>query len=303
MTQINLLAENYKKELQESDENLSAMLTHLDSDFADLLQTYCQHTGKPCRKIDYMELETIVKIHGKSTAIELLQYTQKAVSPEWIWVNSKGLDSLALHQPKEYFVYTIGALLSSTDEKFNIDLFTEKRKAWQNLQSVDEAVIRPIAELGRRIIAKARPSLLIKSITHCKAFSLGSITKSLESLAKFQMELELILKSIIAHEEKEEQYELLGWRNFRGQSITAALSDLEIDLRMELNDWQLIPDRDHFSPEVVFGRKYAKAISKSMIEKQRKLDYQEQDKRKYTQKTVVNPKGFSGLKLGKKNGE
>lgn len=245
--------------------NLFATLAAQDPEIVPFLTRFCQHTGKPISQVTQAEFAELVKIHGLEVTKSILQMTQKSYAPEWIWQNDEGLTNLALWQPKEYFIYAMSTLMfpaaflksygTSVARDFD---FQNRITAWQNCQQFDIEIIKPIAELCRRIIAKCNPSILRKVLAKCEQTNVAAITDNLENLTAFHLELEDLLKWLIQHIDKLEAEDKRGFSNFAAQRMIMGLSTLELEVMQEMNDFELIPEKSAAAVEVLVGQRYAK---------------------------------------------
>ena len=241
-------------------------LAALDPEYEKLTIRYCQHTGKPCGATTINELNELIKIHGEKVTKTILDYTQKAYAPEWIWQNAEGLNNLCIWQPKEYFIFAMSKLMfpaagggkTATPEASLDTAFQHKVQAWQNIQEIDTDIVKPIAELCRRIIAKCNPVILSKVLGRCRQTSVARITENLENMTAFHLELEDLLKWLVANMSKLVAEEKHGLANFAGQKMIMGLSTLELEIHREMNDFELIPDKNADTVEMLVGRTYAK---------------------------------------------
>lgn len=193
--------------------------------------------------------------------------TQGGYAPEWIWQNEEGLNSLALWQPREYFIFAMSTLmfpacgkkeaLSRRSKKHND--FQNRITAWQQVQEFDVEIVKPLAELCRRIIAKCKPAILHKVLAKCSHTNVAEITASLQNMAAFHLELEDLLKWLVANLAKLEAEDKRGFANFAAQRMIMGLSTLELEVCQEMNDFELIPDKSACAVEVIVGKRYAKS--------------------------------------------
>ncbi len=257
-----------------------ADITVLDDELNGYRQMYCEHSGKPCGKVDAQQVEDLVTIHGRHTAIELLKLNQRQVSLEWIWLNSEGLDSLAFHRPREYFVYAASKLLQDLTLHNELMRLHEAAQAWNKLQQIPETVLHPINELVRRLLSRYKQQSLVKKLRKIKYKRIDLIATSVQTLGLFQAELQAVLNSIVEKEKATERYEK-GLSAFRMQKMIQGLSELEISVGKELNDFELIDDKSISRTEMTVGQKYR------TLEK----------KQKYSSKTIKSV-GLVQLKFG-----
>lgn len=237
-------------------------------EMASLLVRYCQHTGKPTSHVSADEFATLMTVHGRETTKAILQMTQKTYAPEWIWQNAEGLNALCIWQPKEYFIFAMSTLMcpanskSATAHGFDDDSFLNKVTAWQNIQAYDIDMVKPIAELCRRIIAKCNPVILTKVLAKCQQTNVAYITESLSNMMAFHLELEDLLKWLVANLARLEAEEKRGFSNFAAQRMIMGLSTLELEVCQEMNDFELIPDKSPAAVEVILGQTYARPAKK-----------------------------------------
>jgi len=258
----------YSEYLQMKEFNFTAIRA-CDPEMGPLLTRYCQHTGKPTGTVGEDEFAELIKVHGEEITLSILQMTQKTYAPEWIWQNDEGLGNLALWQPKEYFIYAMSTLMFPASGKSASPLNAVKDEdyqnrilAWQNIQAFDIEIIKPIAELCRRIIAKCKPAILYKVLGKCQHTNVAEITANLESLTAFHLELEDLLKWLVANLTKLEAEDKRGFANFAAQKMIMALSTLEREVCQEMNDFELIPDKKPLQVELIVGQRYAKSQPK-----------------------------------------
>lgn len=269
--------------------NFTNVLDVLTPDIVAAKMQYCQHTGKPCGEVAEVEINACIKAHGIVETVRLLKLKQKCVATEWISLNAEGLNKLAIQQPKEYFIYACGIITyPPDDEPHGTDYlaFENKVNAWQNLQSIDESIIRPIAEIVRRLLCKAPPVYLAKHLVKITNMDIATITQSLVNLTRFQLACESLLKKLIAVPLKQDSDKPSSFSTFSQQKRTIALSELEVDILNEFNDFEIIADKKPDAIEAIVGRTYGNKKNK-----------QNAKTAKFKGEAIVNPE-FTGLKLG-----
>lgn len=92
-----------------SDENLEALITATDEDFAPFLKRYCNKTGRHLFTIPVEDLQRLVAIHGREKALMLLQANAFSnYAPEWLCTDAEALNNLSVYDPVGYFIYSAG---------------------------------------------------------------------------------------------------------------------------------------------------------------------------------------------------
>ena len=167
-------------------------------------------------------------------------------SENWQWENRYGR-----------FRFGLAGEIEGESESFADCSLAERVWAWRNLQDVPDDVIKPVAEVCRRIVGKVKPVLLEKVLAKCECSRIYEITSSLAGLMKFQNEMEKLLKWLIDGKglqalDKEHK---AGLSNFAKQGMITGLSQLEQDIMREMNDFELIPELSAKQIEELQGRK------------------------------------------------
>jgi len=234
---------------QTQDAEMMELLELQNPEYAELAQQYCQHTGKPVQVMPFNQLLQCVKIHGATATKTILQYQQRSVAPEWTWLNSEGLTALCRHQPAEYFIYAIGCLMPEHAKRDPHKELMQKAAAWRNLQHVEPAVIKPIAELARRLIAKCQPSALTRILRKCQIVTVDEMTATLDNLLQLQLELQACLEKVNTNRRTIENAGKDGWPAFKAQKMIMAMNAFEIELLHEFDDFELIPNKR--SPDTI----------------------------------------------------
>lgn len=254
-----------------------------DAEIEAARQQYCECSGKPLCKVDAKSVHDLITIHGRETAIKILLTQQKQVSLEWIWLNADGLDKLALHQPREYFIYAASKLLQDCTLHSELMRLHEAAEAWRELQSVDEIILNPINELIRRLLAGYKREKLNGKLKKFKCKKINVIAKSIENIGKFQLELQNLLESLIAAKKKKQIYEQ-GMTAFKLQGMITALSQLEVEIGRELNDFDLIDGKSVDAIHAITGTSYRHADKgENLATFQKKIN----EKNRYTGETTV----------------
>ena len=253
-----------------------------DAEIEAVRQQYCGHSGRPLSKVPHDVVANIITVHGRETCIKILQTQQKKYSYEWIWLNHEGLEKLALHRPKEYFVYACSKLLQDVTLHSELMRLHEAAQAWQNLQPVDETIITPINELLRRLLANYKRSQLNKHLQSFRNKRVNEITATINNLTRLQIELTDLIQTLIEKRKKEEQLER-GMSVFKMQRMITALSGLELSVGRELNDFDIVDGKSSDVIHAITGTKYRHA----KVDKRQK---------QYSQ-PVVKRKPKTGFKL------
>jgi hypothetical protein len=261
-----------------------ASITALDNELDCARQQYCEHSGKPLSKVDAKTVENLVTIHGRRVAIEILKTQQRQVSLEWIWLNDTGLAKLALHEPVEYFVYATSKLLQDCTLHSELMRLHEGAEAWRKLQEIDKDILHPINELIRRLLAGYNRKSIQTKLSKFKLKKVNLIADSLENIYQYQLELTDLIKELIAQKKRDKAIQQ-GMSNFRLQGMITCLSELELSVGRELNDFDLIDGKSADAVDAIIGRQYGNKHNK------------EKAKQKYATKPVVKVGGFK-LNLG-----
>lgn len=265
-----------------------------DAEIESVRQQYCASSGRPLSKVPADVVSNLITIHGRSTAIKVLQTQQIKYSYDWIWLNHEGLANLADHRPAEYFVYATSKLLQDITLHSELMRMREAARAWQHLQSIDDEMIIPINELLRRLLAGWHRSKLNKHFANLVNKRVDIIASSMDNIIKFQMELTDLIQLLVAKRKKREQMEK-GMSVFKMQRMIRGLSSLELDIGQELNDFDII---DGKSSEVIHahtGTAYRHAhINHDLA----KLVKKENAARKYSTIAIRKPAAPFKLKIG-----
>jgi len=264
-----------------------ASITALDNELDSARQQYCEHSGKPLSKVDAITVENLVTIHGRRVAIEILKTQQRQVSLEWIWLNDSGLQKLALHEPVEYFVYATSKLLQDVTLHNELMRLHEGAEAWRKLQSIDPMVLHPINELIRRLLAHYNRKQIAHKLAKFKEKKVNRISESLSAISQYQLDLTDLIKDLVAMKRKTVAM-TKGMSNFRLQGMITHLSELELSVGMEMNDFDLIDGKSADSVDAIVGRQYGNKVNK------------EAAKQKYATKPTTIKGGFK-LNLGGKS--
>ena len=239
-------SDNYQLMLNEAIDSKSINFVEFNADaipFDDEInsvrQQYCANSGRPLAIVPHQIVADLITVHGRETTIKILQMQQKKYSYEWLWLNNDGLDNLSAHRPKEYFVYTCSKLLQDLTLHSELMRLGEAAEAWRNLQTIDDSIIAPINELLRRLLANYKRKDLNKHFAKLVDKHVNNITKTMESLIIFQLELTDLIQMLIAKQKKQAQLEH-GMTVFKMQRMITKLSQLEVTIGRELNDFDFI---------------------------------------------------------------
>ena len=280
MININSIPDNGVKLPKET----LASLTALDAELDAARQQYCEHSGKPIFKVDAVTVENLVTIHGRRVAIEVLKTQQRQVSLEWIWLNDDGLAKLALHEPIEYFVYATSKLLQDVTLHSELMRLHEGAEAWRNLQQFDSSILHPINELIRRLLANYNRKQISSKLSKFKEKKVNKISHSLSAISQYQLDLTDLVKELTAMKRKSAALQK-GMTNFRLQGMITHLSELELSVGLEMNDFDLIDGKSSDSVDAICGRQYGNKENASKA------------KQKYATKPIAIKGGFK-LNLG-----
>ncbi len=212
-------------------------------------QQYCASSGRPLSIVPADIVSNLITIHGTQTAIKILQTQQIKYSYDWIWLNQDGLESLAEHRPAEYFIYATSKLLQDVTLHSELMRLHEAAEAWRSLQDIDSEIIIPINELLRRLLAGYKRNRLNKHLLKLVNTKVNAIASSIDNLLMFQMELTDLIQTLIANRKASDAVER-GMSNFRAQRMIKALSALEVEVGIELNDFDIVHGK---SSEVIHG--------------------------------------------------
>lgn len=267
----------------QNETNLNDLFSTLDADLQALSHIRCQHTGKPLGTIPYAQLQTLVQIHGTDNARIILEYTRKGYAPEWTWNNAEGLDRLYVYQPKEYFIYVVSLLLQNS--------FEDKCHGWDAVQIIDVELLKPIAELCKRILAMINPHDLRGKIKNLRNNTLKGICRNLEMIAIFQLELARLLDRLIENQKLLDEMEIVGWKVFAKQKQVKPLTELEQKVQNDFKamNFELIPGKSASKVEIIVGTKYSKSANKPK-------------RIKFEGKALIN-QPFAGLKFNTGGGQ
>ncbi len=221
-----------------------------DEDIEKVRQQYCANSGRPLAIVPHQIVADLITIHGRSTTIKILQMQQKKYSYEWLWLNNDGLESLAINRAKEYFVYTCSKLMQDLTLHSELMRLNEAAIAWHNLQTIDETIITPINELIRRLLANYKQKELNPRLGKLVNKHVNVITQSVDNLIIFQLELTDMIQAFIA-KSKKQAAEQKGMSVFKMQRMITTLSQLEITVGRELNDFDFI---DGKASEIIHGK-------------------------------------------------
>lgn len=221
-----------------------------DDEINAVRQQYCANSGRPLAIVPQQIVADLITVHGRTTTIKILQSQQKKYSYEWLWLNNEGLDNLSSHRPKEYFVYACSKLMQNLTLHSELMRLNEAATAWRNLQSIDESIINPINELIRRLLANYKQKELTRHLAKLMNKHVNDITKTMENLVVFQLELTDLIQAFVAKAKKQAQLEQ-GMTVFKMQRMITKLSQLEITIGRELNDFDFI---DGKASEVIHAK-------------------------------------------------
>lgn len=221
-----------------------------DSEIESVRQQYCANSGRPLAIVPHQIVADLITIHGRETTLKILLMQQKKYSYEWLWLNNEGLESLAVNRVHEYFVYTCSKLLQDCTLHSELMRMNEAAIAWRNLQKVDEDIITPINELIRRLLANYKQKDLNPKLAKLINKHVNVITESIDNLVMFQLELTDMIQAFVAQEKKDAAI-LKGLSVFKMQRMITNLSQLEIVVGRELNDFDFI---DGKASEIVHGK-------------------------------------------------
>jgi len=264
------------------------------------LKRYCIKTGKELLPVTFNEVINLIKIHGEERAKLVICKLQQSIALEWVLTDSKALNKLALHQPVEYFIYTLSAILTkpkpdSTLEVLNdFRLKIEVNKYLHN--EIDNELILNLAELTRRVLASNRPVAIQEMLNN---INMGDICKSFDSLVKFQLTLQGCLKQItfgyyddtLVNDRQRQRKEL-----FYKQKQLVALTELEQEIGLSLNDFDIIIDQDTELQKLV--KKTKKSIVRTKLKDTALKDYQRKiDNDKVSLNSFKIKNSFVGIKF------
>lgn len=237
-----------------------------------LQMQYCANSGRPIRKLETAIVQSMIAIHGEENAIKLLEINRKSYSPEWLWLNDSGLQQLAIHRPKEYFIYACTKLFSLYNKPDENLEFEEKIIAWKNLHEneIADEIIHPINELIRRLLANWHGIALNRHFAKLSATWLSDLTASQDSLLILQIELTDLIPELIRLKKQCEETER-GLRVFKTQKMIRALSQLELEINMELNDFDFIDGKPSESIHGITGTSYRHVHKKHDMRVQKQL--------------------------------
>ena len=242
-------------QIEPADDAPFANMIPFDPEIEAVRQQYCANSGKPLSKVPADVVNNIITIHGRETCIKILKTQQIKYSYEWIWLNHEGLEKLALHQPREYFIYATCKLMQDVTVDDELERLHMAADAWQLLQSVDETVIAPVNETLRRLLAGYKRKQINKYLAEFKWIRIDLIAESLSNISAFQIELTDLLQFLIEERKKKEAIEE-GMSVFRMQRMITALSQLEIEVGKELNDFDIIDGKSSDVIHAITGTQY-----------------------------------------------
>ena len=258
-----------------------------DAEIEAVRQQYCTHSGRPLSKVPATIVHQLLTIHGHRVTIEVLRSQQIKCSYDWIWLNHEGLDHLAAHRPKEYFVYACSKLLQDVTLHSELMRLNEAALAWESLQPIDDEILNPINELLRRLLAGYKRAKLNKYLTKLVNKRVDVIASKLSNLTKLQIELTDLIQTLIAKRKAQDEMER-GMSVFKMQRMITTLSHLEVSVGRELNDFDIISGKSSEVIHAITGTQYRHA----------KADNRQ---KQYSTPTIkVKPK--AGLKLKLKFG-
>ncbi len=237
-----------------------------------LRMQYCANSGRPIRKLETAICQSMLAIHGESNAIKLLEINRKSYSPEWLWLNDTGLQQLAIHRPREYFIYSCSKLFSLFNKPDENLEFEEKIIAWANLDKLQIAndVIHPINELIRRLLANWHSIALNRHFAKLSATWLSDLTASQDALIILQIELTDLIPELVKLKKQSEETER-GLKVFKAQKMIRGLSQLEIEINMELNDFDFIDGKSSELIHGIIGTSYRHEHKKHDLRVQKQL--------------------------------
>lgn len=264
-------------------------------------ERFCIKTGKKLKPIPFNEVEELITIHGFKRAKLVINNLKQSIALEWILTDSEGLKELAFKQPVEYLIYALSALLKKPNTDSTLETlkdFEDKIIANVFLKTLPFEQIANIAEYTRRILASNRPIALHEMLQNT---TIASVCASQESLLNFQLTLEGCLKQIALgyYDDK-----IVDARNrqkkslFLKQKQLTALTELEKEIGMELNNFEIIIDRDTELQKLVKSTKRSKQSIKD-TNTNLKAFHKQQDK-KTISLNEFKLDSFAGIKFGGK---
>lgn len=225
------------------------------------LTQYCQHSGRPCGKIDMQSYLECVTLHGEREANIILSHMRKSVSMDWVWQNGKGLDELMKWKGKEYFIFSMGQILNVP--------FETKITMWQELHNDNwnselAVIVANCNELAKRILSKVSPDV-IKPWAKRFDSRILQIINNPEFLGELQIALQELLTKLIEKEGELISANINGFANFKEQKQLKPLTDWEREFARELNDFGNL---DEFAePEKPMIQSLAKQLAKQKVDK------------------------------------
>ena len=216
------------------------------------MQQYCEHSGKPCGKADYNQTRAMLAIHGRTTTLKILETQRKQVSMEWIWLNMEGLQNLAIHQPREFFIYICQKLLINQTANNELNRFEESVKAFVAIQAHDEQMLMPIIEMMRRLLGMSCQTNTDGLLRKFQRRSLLAVVSTFDNLTQFQADLQQAITTIVENKKKR-KYCREGASLYRNMKMIAALSELEMSIGNEFNDFDLVEGRSAETVRDVLG--------------------------------------------------
>jgi hypothetical protein len=133
----------------------------------------------------------------------------------------------------------------------------EAADAWRKLQKIDKDILAPVNELIRRLLGRVKKKQLNKKLKRLSEKKINKIANTMEGIAVFQTELQNILRELIDADKKLKAYED-GMQVFRLQRMIHAISETELSINMELNDFELIDGKSIETTEMLTGSRYNK---------------------------------------------
>lgn len=250
----------------------------------EAMQQYCEHSGKPCGKADYNQTRAMLAIHGKETTLKILETQRKQVSLEWIWLNADGLQNLASHQPREFFVYICQKLFITQTKNQELLRFEESVKAYTALQQFNDELLNPINEMMRRLLGMSCQENINYILRKFKRRSITAIVANLDNLTDFQADLQKAITNIV-DDRKKKKFCREGAALYRNMKMIAALSELELTIGNEFNDFDLVEGK---SPDTM----------REVLGGNRKVKVKKQSKPPKFEAKKVAKKGVFKLKIG-----
>jgi len=217
----------------------------------DDFNIYCDKTGNKINDISSDAIIQMLSTHSDTRVNELITNAKRnCVDPNWLFTDSKSLESLSETDPIGYFVFAASAVLrcyqpywqgkETTDPVAN-DKWREDKASLNNalhyLDIYPSSDIVEINELMRRYLTITQT---LSAINRVK-FTLTSLPTLHSHLAQFKQELIASIEAIIEYEYREAKIKThlsyadivslnlryKGYANFRGQKSLKGMSEMD----------------------------------------------------------------------------